>query len=58
MTKPWPEDSWPTPEQWLDWLLSLPRDEQLQVAEAAVIAAQQESRRQAIRALTDGRWGR
>lgn len=32
--KPWPEDRQPTPDEWIDWFLTAPRDQQY--AEAAM----------------------
>lgn len=40
----WPADRWPTAEEWLDWLLSNDRDDQLQIAQRAIDRAQEASR--------------
>ena len=35
---PWPPERWPTPDEWLDWILTLPRVEQVKRAERALDA--------------------
>ena len=37
---PWPPNRWPTPAEWLDWLLSLPREEQLAAGQRVIEGAQ------------------
>lgn len=37
----WPEHAWPTPDQWLEWFLSLGPERQLEVAALTVQNAQE-----------------
>lgn len=39
--RPWPENAWPTAEQWLPWFLEQTPDEQLMAAERIVRSAQE-----------------
>lgn len=39
--RPWPENAWPTAEQWLPWFLGQAPDEQLATAERFIEAAQE-----------------
>ena len=38
--RPWPENAWPTAEQWLDWLLILDREQQMAQAESRLLDAE------------------
>lgn len=42
--RPWPEMRYPTPTEWLDWLLALDRRSQELIAERCLILQQQRAR--------------
>lgn len=39
--KPWPENQWPTAEQFADWYVQQPREERVRLAEWIIFQGQQ-----------------
>ena len=42
--KPWPDNAWPTPEQFADWYIEQPREERVRLAEWVIFQGQASER--------------